>query len=1361
MSDQSAIRVLIFSGIKEDWSIWSERFLAKAKRHGYKDVLLGKEVIPKSNEVIDKKTDEGKEMLKIIELNELAYSELVLSMDVKKAAGKVAFQIVKGCKTKEYEDGNAAVAWERLKKKYQPTSAPSLVKLECTFRKSVLKEKEDPGEWITQLEEMRMQLEEMGSVLSDDQFFIHILNNVTEDYALQVALLETRVGSTSEPLTIDEVREKLDLQYERLNNKRGEGNEEIDSEQALLTGQFKGKCRNCGKVGHKAANCFLKKGKQDDKSVVCFYCKKPGHMKSDCFKLKRKQEEKGSNKDTADVVLISLASSNFSAHTWVGDSGASGHYCNSLEGMFDITSIDEEIKVGNGKTMKATKIGKLKCKVVQEDGSSCEVTLTDVRFVPELWVNLFSIGKVLSKGFQLGNDGIKIHVSKNDFRLCFDKVIKTRTGYVLGVDMIPLAPEVAAYAHASKSKFEVNKLHQVFGHCGEECLRLTAKAYNWDLTGKLDACVDCAVGKARQKNVNKSWTGGSKIPGERLFVDISSIKSESYGGAKFWALIVDDYTDFCWSFFLKKKSDLKCKVVDVINELKAMERPVSFVRCDDAGENKSLEQLCKSLNMKVQFEFSGPRTPQRNGRVERKFQTLFGRVRSMLNGAGIKEKVRDGIWAECAQLATHYGNILVTRERSVSPHMSLFGKTPRCLNDLKIFGEMGVVTTKNNIQGKLEDRGKVCMFVGYPPSHACDVYKMFNLETKRIILSRDITWLKKTYGEWNLKGQAVENTIEDEDSDLESTKTEKESAGEEVYGVEETQVNQKVLKEMRKLQGWFNPSATKFVEELPSQQAGRELILDQVDFAFTTMDDYVEPKSFEEAWNHPDESQRQKWRDAIHKEFKDMNNRGVWKHVKKADVPTGRRCVKNKWVFTVKRNGIFRARLVACGYSQVPGIDFGESFAPVVNDITFRILFVAMIVWGLKARIIDVETAFLHGDLEEEIYMDIPKGLNAEEDECLLLLKTIYGLVQAARQFYKKLVESLVSCGFSGGHVDPCLWIKWGPLGVVLIAIYVDDCLAIGDEAALDEVIENLKEFGFQLKVVNDLVDYLSCRIIQEEGKIWILQPHLLKHLEQKFGEEVSGLQEYSTPGTPRFRVVRPKEEMDKIESELQTRYRSGIGMLLFLVKHSRPDIANVVRELSKCADGATPAAYKELMRVIKFVLDTKNHALKIEPKMDEEEWDLVVYSDSDWAGDPDNRISITGFIVYLLGVPICWRSKGQKGATLSSSEAEYVALSEAAKEIKFVYYILRSLSIDVKMPIVVRVDNVGAIFMAENVSTSVRTRHVDTRYHFVREMIVDGFIKIVFVRTIDNDADVFTKNVNRETYDRHVGKFLGVYNEE
>jgi hypothetical protein len=156
----------------------------------------------------------------------------------------------------------------------------------------------------------------------------------------------------------------------------------------------------------------------------------------------------------------------------------------------------------------------------------------------------------------------------------------------------------------------------------------------------------------------------------------------------------------------------------------------------------------------------------------------------------------------------------------------------------------------------------------------------------------------------------------------------------------------------------------------------------------------------------------------------------------------------------------------------------------------------------------------------------------------------------------------------------------------------------------------------------------------------------------------------------------------------------------------------------------------------------------------------LVSYCNSNWAGDAETRISVTGLIIYLLGVPICWRSKGQKGVTLSSSEAEYVAISEAVKEIRFIYY-LESIGMTVKLPIVVRCDNVGAIFMAKNSSFGVRTRHVDTRYHFIRKHIEDGFIQIVFVKSCDSDADLFTKNVSKDIYNKQVGKFLGKVDEE
>jgi hypothetical protein len=174
-------------------------------------------------------------------------------------------------------------------------------------------------------------------------------------------------------------------------------------------------------------------------------------------------------------------------------------------------------------------------------------------------------------------------------------------------------------------------------------------------------------------------------------------------------------------------------------------------------------------------------------------------------------------------------------------------------------------------------------------------------------------------------------------------------------------------------------------------------------------------------------------------------------------------------------------------------------------------------------------------------------------------------------------------------------------------------------------------------------------------------------------------------------------------------------------------------------------------------VIDTSTLGLKIEPKSLDNQllWNIVLYSDSDWAGDKDNRRSVSGFIMFLCGVPLVWRSKQQKSVALSSSEAEFVAASEAVKEIIFVLQVLESMNIQVKTPVVVRVDNMGAIFMTENSSSGTRTRHIDTRWHFVRELVEGKVVEIVFVKSAENKADGFTKNLSGELFEAHVGDFV------
>ena len=213
-----------------------------------------------------------------------------------------------------------------------------------------------------------------------------------------------------------------------------------------------------------------------------------------------------------------------------------------------------------------------------------------------------------------------------------------------------------------------------------------------------------------------------------------------------------------------------------------------------------------------------------------------------------------------------------------------------------------------------------------------------------------------------------------------------------------------------------------------------------------TDESYTNPVTFSDAWNHAKEYDRMKWRGAITKEFKDMREKGVWKKVKLSDIPKDRRLIGCRWVHKVKRNGVSRARLVALGYSQVPGLDYTDNFAPVIQDVTFRLICLMMLMHGWLAEIVDIETTFLYGELEEQIFMKIPDEyevvvkddkINRNED-CFMLIRTIYGTVQAARQFYKKLSSVLSNkLNMKKCLADQCLFTRRTNKGVVMIAIYI------------------------------------------------------------------------------------------------------------------------------------------------------------------------------------------------------------------------------------------------------------------------------------------------------------------------------------
>jgi hypothetical protein len=493
-----------------------------------------------------------------------------------------------------------------------------------------------------------------------------------------------------------------------------------------------------------------------------------------------------------------------------------------------------------------------------------------------------------------------------------------------------------------------------------------------------------------------------------------------------------------------------------------------------------------------------------------------------------------------------------------------------------------------------------------------------------------------------------------------------------------------------------------------------------------------DPIKFENAYFHPKKEKREGWRMAIKKELESMERCKVWTMIHKREMPKERKVIGNRWVFVQKRNGVYRARLVALGYSQTAGIDFLNHYSPVLCDTSFRLLLLIIQKLKLDAWSSDVETAFLNGDLSEEIFMKIPQGYNLvnkmenTEDKVLKLNKSIYGLVQAARQWHEKFSEEILNMGFKSNHIDPCIFFKEENGEFCILCIYVDDGIITGSIKLMEETVEKLNKV-FKIKFEKNIHDFIGCQITQKNGKILLGQQRIIEKLSSVIDKRENNKQ-WSTPSAPSFLVIRSKKKEKMINEKKQKWFRSAIGTLLYLVKLSRPDLANSVRELAKVIDGANQAQEKELKRTIEYTIQKKERSLKIEAKTNT--WDIIAYSDSDFAGDKDDRKSITGYIIFVSGTAISWKSKSQPCVTLSSTEAEYVALNETVREVKFIFQILETMGIEAKRPAKIYVDNVGSIFLSKNKTSGERTKHIDLKYHFVREQIQNGLIDVQFIRT-------------------------------
>lgn len=1386
MSEEKAIRVISFDGKIENWRVWKLKFMAKSTQGGYKGVLDGTVSVPKESDTLDETTDIEK--VKARNANALAFTSLCLSCE------GVSFGCIEKATTSDFPNGDAALAWKNLCAKYEPNTQMSLVSLKKEFAQCRLDSvKTDPDEWITKLEHYRMRIKGINpkAEISDEDLMVHIIANLPKPYSEFITSIENDLEQSTVTVTLDQLLSRMRNFYRRKFYSEGYVK---DSDEVALSA-FKGTCRSCGTYGHKASDCKKKGSNQSSNSggpkspnVVCTYCKKPGHKEEKCWaKQKDDKKKEESKSETVDIALVTMFEPDETAHSaivrdrdfFLCDSGATSHMTNNIDGMFDLKEIDKTVQVGNGSIVKATMMGKIKTTVQNDDGKEISVVLNDVNLVPDLKFNLLSVGKLSKKGVSVTYDGDGAHMKFKDDKI---KLKEMGNGSVYGL-VINRMMEASPALDVGKS-ITIQQAHALFGHVSETATRKMADAFGIKVTGTMELCDACALAKGKQKNVAKETTTTSSKPGERLYIDISSVNAVSIGGSKFMVMVVDDYTRYKWSMFIKAKSDLTSVVVPLLKELQSVGKAVNHIRMDNAGENKKLAAETKQMG--VNIEFVAPNTPQQNGVVERAIATVVSRSRSMMASAGLPLELKEKLWAECFNTATMLSNMTVGDDNKCA-YQRFFGddKEPKWFRHLKPFGLIGYAANRVDIVSKLEDRSSKVMFLGYSDDHEGSCYRLYKFSSERVIMSRDVRWSGKFYNKSEgdedgsdvissgmvdeIENKSVPNDVmENSTGGVISSSNEGAVATNTVVNAVQNsstislrsgrEIGSQIDKELYAQYGSEQAAAMQKLDELVRQiedDAVETVDLALVSSIYSTM---KEPKTFNEAMCSEGAEQ---WKEAVRTEYNNIKNKRVWRIIKKTDMKRGCSMLGTKWVFKIKSDGRYRARLVVKGYNQIPGVDYTESHSPVVNDATIRIVLALTLMYDWVCESIDVETAFLYGVLKELVYLKIPEGFNeysgmtATDDDVVVLDKALYGLVQACRVWVTTLIDYLIGIGFVRSRADPCLLYRNNIDGYVAVLVYVDDCMVCGSRDGVKNCIGDIKK-RFNISEMGELKEFVGAKYNRNGNTYSISQLGMVEDFVNLFDIDD---EKHSTPAASGQVLTKGNNGSIFLNEHEQSVYRSGVGKLLYLTKLSRPDMSASVRELASYMDGATKDHWNALHRALGYAYTTRMKVLKLESKK-AYEGEIIGYCDANYASNTDDRKSVSGYAIYYMGALVSWKSKTQQCVTMSSTEAEYVAMSMCVMEMDFVRQVIESMGFEVKLPMKLYVDNVSAIELAKNYSTSGRTKHIDVRFHYIREMIEQGMLELVFVPTNSNTSDIFTKNVSTEKYKSHSHN-LGVQNGE
>ena len=1117
---------------------------------------------------------------------------------------------------------------------------------------------------------------------------------------------------------------------------------------------------------------------------------------------------------------------------WVADSAATTHMTFSNTGMRNCRKAEakDSLVMGNGSDAQAQCIGDVYGSLIGMESNPIDVSLKEVTYSPTAKFNLISLPALMKKGWKMIGDLNKIIITKGNMQVKFDIIVPTPKGMLFCLRMKrSTSTEVGAInVNSRRYLYTANEIHELFGHINEtDCRRMAAQLGIEVKRGAMKPCQECMLAKARKKNLKRvCFKDEKKDNVRRMFLDLSKIKCppELLKVVKSvykpnWRLLEDEQTEMKFTEFFNTKNGMVEPTCELINAWKNQGKPVQVIRCDNAGENQKLQKRLKSADWKlsnIKFEYTGRHTPQQNYLVEKGFETLYSRSRAMMNAAKVPEELKYKLFRDAIHTATKLDSLVTVKSKgkSCTRHHMWYGKEPAFVKNMKVWGEAGIVSNKSTNTNKLQNKGIMCMFVGYPDDHAGDCYRMYDPKTSRILTTRDVRWIGKYYyGHDKIKKEVkveadsgLEEAVPDDTDDKDAIQQTNQVAAMNDDSDDDSSVESQPQANMANA----TRAATRSADGSVTTRSGRtvrppRLLMNEMANVFTeaelkyynAMQEINEFEGtevaavagsqvlrniacvgagigggfentaelhvmkFDEAMSKPDKDY---WIEAVNKEWNRFKQYGVFKSVRKEDVPENAKFVSTTWAMKKKASGKYRARMNMRGFEQQDGVHYDSSSinSPVTNDVTIRTVIVLMLMAGWTARLVDVRGAFLHGSFDngEEIYTEVPQGFERFVDKdkyVLLLMKTVYGLKQSAKMFWVELLKAMQFMKFLRSDADPCLYYKHTDNGLVIWLSWVDDCLCIGPSIEVMKAKKDMMNL-FDCEDVGEFNEYVGCKIDKDsdQKKIKFTQPVLI----QSFYDEFSlADRQYKTPAEA-GKVLSKCEEGQELSRSDQTKFRSGVGKLLHLMRWSRPEIWNSVREVSRRMQMANEDHMKAMKRIMKYCYSTKKRGWKLNPRTDwngtsmSYEFTIAGRSDSNYATCKDTRKSITGYYVTLEGAVVAVKSGMQRIIALSVCEAEVIAMVQCVQEMMYLKKLLTSMKLKVSQPMILEVDNKGAVDLANGWSIGGGTKHMDVRIMFLRELKEQGTLLVKWIATQDNAADIFTKNVDPSTFERHVEVF-------